>query len=154
MSCVNADDCEELNGVDNTFNCMVAIMGGINGAVSTGLCLNDTNCGQADQAIDDSAFLLGMHCNANTDADLMSLDINDAFYWDYWMQGGSTDTKSVTRAACTTNADCTVSGDTCASITLSYVTGTYCAPMNGWCSTADMDTAEPPVATGTYTDGG
>jgi len=105
-------------------------------------------------AIGDSVDTYSFACNANTDADLMALDINDAFYWDYWMQGASTDTKSVTRAACTADADCTGSGDTCGTITLDTVTGTYCVPMDGWCSLADMDTATPPVATGSYTDGG
>lgn len=83
----------------------------------------------------------------------MALEITDSVFWNYYMQGGSTDAASVTRAACTTDADCTGTGDACGSVSLDAFTGTFCVPMSSWCSSADVDTAEPPVATGSYTDG-
>lgn len=162
-SCDNTSDCTQPTGtrVDgDDIACMLVTAGGIAGANSTGFCGLATWCVtgtntpiQGDTLLSFSANVYSYICNENTDADLMALDVSDAFYWDYWMQGGSSDVKSVTRAACTTDADCTNGADACGSVTLDTVTSTYCVPMDGWCAVADMDTADPPVATGSYSLG-
>jgi len=90
-------------------------------------------------------------CNDDEDEDVAGLDTTDYLYWNYWMQGGSSDSDSKTRAACTTDADCTTSGDACALITLDTLESKFCAPMDGWCALEDKDTDD--VATGTFSLG-
>jgi len=67
-------------------------------------------------------------CNKDTDEDVAELDINDFFYWDYWMQGASSDSDSYVRDACTADSDCEPA-DACGEVTLGSITNLFCVPM-------------------------